>query len=277
VTVVAVALDLLAEARSRRWVLALTGATTLLLVALALGLRFEVVDGALAGTRLFGGDLRSDVRAVDVAMRPLFVATSHLVFHCGILFGVVATSDFAPTLLAPGRVEHLLALPVRRWELLAGTFLGVEALVLAGAAYGGAGTALVLWAKTGVANPGPVLAALAGCVAFAPVYAAMLLAAVLARSAALSGGAGLLVYAAGVVAGNRAVLAELFGEGASRTAFLAATAALPRLTRLADLAAAAARGEPVAAAVAVPLVLGTLVFSLALLALAVDRFQGKDC
>jgi Cu-processing system permease protein len=277
VTVLATALDLLAEARSRRWVLAITVAVTLLLLCLALGLRFDVVDGALAGTRLFGGDLRGDVQAVDVALRPLFVAACHLVFHGGILFGIVATSDFAPTLLAPGRVEFLLALPVRRWQLLAGTFLGVELLVLAGALYGGAGTALVLWAKTGVPNAGPVLAALAACVAFAPVYAAMLVAAVLARSAALSGGAGLVVYLAGVVAGSRTWLADVFSEGAGREAFLAATAGLPRLTRLAELAATAARNQPVSAAVAAPLVAGTLVFALALLAFAVDRFERKDC
>ncbi|HEX9243781.1 MAG TPA: hypothetical protein VF875_15160, partial [Anaeromyxobacter sp.] len=112
--------------------------------------------------------------------------------------------------------------------------------------------------------------------AFAPVYAAMLLAAVLARSAALSAAAGLLVYLAGVAAGSRGFLAELFAEGTSRATFLAVTAALPRLTRLAELAAGVARSEPVRVAVAAPLVIGTLAFALALLAVAVDRFDRKD-
>jgi Cu-processing system permease protein len=276
VTVLAVALDLLVEARSRRWVLALTAAATALLGILALGLRFDIVDGALSATRLFGGDLRTDVRAVDVALRPLFIAASHVVFYGGLVLGIVTTADFAPTLLAPGRVEYLLALPVRRWELLAGTFLGVEALVLAGAAYGGAGAVLVLWAKTGVANAGPALAALAAAIAFAPIYAAMLLVAVLARSAALSAAAGLLVFCAGVVAGYRAALGDLFHPGVTRAAFLGVTALLPRLSRLAELGARIAGGETVRAGVAAPLVAGTLVFSLALLALGVDRFQRKD-
>jgi Cu-processing system permease protein len=276
VTVLAVAADLLVEARSRRWILALGALATLVLATLALGLRFDVVDGALAATRLFGRDLRTDVRAADVALRPLFVATCHVVFYGGLLLGIVATADFAPTLLAPGRVEHLLALPVRRWELLAGTFLGVEALVLAGAAYGGAGAALVLWAKTGVANPGPALAALAAAVAFAPIYAAMLLAAVLARSAAFSGGAGIALFVAGVIAGARGTLADLFHEGASRTAFLATTALLPRFPPLAGLAASVAAGEPVKGGAAVALVSGTLVFAGALVALAADRFERRD-
>jgi Cu-processing system permease protein len=275
-TVLAVALDLLAEARSRRWVLALLAAATLLLVAVALGLRFEVVDGALAATRLFGGDLRSDVRSVDVALRPLFVATSYLVFYGGLVFGVVSTADFAPTLLAPGRVEPLLALPVRRWQVLAGTFLGVEALVLAGALYGGAGVVLLLWLKTGVANAGPLVAAAAAAVAFAPVYAAMLAAAVMVRSAALSGGAGLLLLAAGVVAGNRAVVAELFQPGPSRSVFLGIAALVPRLSALGRIAVAASESRPVAAGAALALVAGTVAFALALLAFGVDRFERRD-
>jgi Cu-processing system permease protein len=276
VTVLAVALDLLREARSRRWVVGLAAAATVLLGLLALGLRFEVVDGALAATRLFGGEVRADVRSVDVALRPLFVATSHLLFYAGLLFGIVATADFAPALLAPGRIEFLLALPVRRWQVLAGTFAGVEALVLGGALYCGAGTTLVLWAKTGVLNPGPLLAALSAGVAFAPVYAAMLAAAVAARSAALAAGAGLLVVVAGVVAGNRGALAELFQEGPSRAAFLGITALLPRLSALSALGADAAAARPLAAGPAAALAAGTLAFAAAVLAFAADRFQRRD-
>ncbi len=275
-TVLAVALDLLREARTRRWTVALAGATTVLVATVALGLRFEVVDGALAGTRLFGGNLGTDVRSVDVALRPLFVATSYLVFYGGILFGIIATADFAPALLSPGRVEHLLALPVRRSEVLAGTFLGVEALVLAGAAYGGAGFVLVLWVKTGVLNAGPALAAVAAATAFAPVYAAMLAAAVVARSAALSGAAGLVLLAAGVVAGNRALVAELFQPGASRAAFLAVTAFLPRLSALGAFAGEIAAARAVPAGTALALAAGTLAFALGLLAIAVHRFERKD-
>ena len=272
----AIARDLLAEARSRRWVLAFLAAATAVLAAVALGLRFEVVDGALAATRLFGGDMRTDVRSVDVALRPLFAATSWLVFHGGLVFGIVATADFAPALLAPGRVEPLLALPVRRWQVLAGTFLGVEALVLAGALYGGAGMMLLLWVKTGVANPGPLVAAAAAAAAFAPVYAAMLATAVAVRSAALSGGAGLALLVAGVVAGNRAVLAELFQPGASRSVFLAITAVLPRLSSFARIAEAVSESRPVAAGALAALAGGTAAFTLALLALGVDRLERRD-
>jgi Cu-processing system permease protein len=276
VTVLAIMLDLVREARSRRWIAAFFGAATLLLGLVAFGLRLEVVDGALAATRLFGSDLRTDVRSVDVALRPLFVATAYVVFYGGTLLAIVATADFAPTLLAPGRIEHLLSLPVRRWEVLAGTFLGVELIVFAGAAYGGMGMVLVLWAKTGVLNAGPVLAAMAATVAFAPVYAAMLAAAVIARSAALSGAAGLLLLLAGIVAGNRAVLSELFHPGPARAVFLGVTAIIPRLSALGRIATRLSASEPVARGPALALAAGTALFALGLLALAVARFERKD-
>ncbi len=271
-----VAADLLREARSRRWTLALAGSVTLVLAALAVGLRLEVVDGALAATRLFGGSLGSDIRSVDVALRPVFAATSWLVFYGGSLFGIAAVSDLAPSMLAPGRVEHLLSLPVRRWQLLLGTFLGVEALVLGGALYGGGGMALLLLAKTGVWNPGPLLAAAMAAVAFAPVYAVMLGAALLVRSAALSAAAGFLLFLAGVVAGERGAIASAFEPGAARAVFLAATAPLPRLTPLAVAASDLAQARPVAAAQVLGAVRGALLFAGAALSLAAARFERKD-
>lgn len=271
-----VARDLLREAASRRWTLALGAAVSLLLLILGLGLRLEVVDGALTAARLLGSVLPTDIRSVDVTLRPLFAATSWLVFYGGLVFGIVACSDFGPAMLAPGRVEQLLALPVRRWELLLGTFLGVEALVLVGALYGGGGTALLLWLKTGAWNGGPVLAAALAAVGFAPIFAAMLAAVLFARSAALSAAAGFALFAAGIVAGERGVVASAFEPGPWRAAVLLATAPLPRLTPLAGAATHLATAKPVALAPLAGFVLGAVLFAAAALALAVACFERKD-
>lgn len=241
----AVALDLLREARSRRWVLAYGAAVTLFLAVLALGMRMEVVDGALAGWRLFGSVVDPEIRSADVALRPLFEGMSFLVFWGGLAFGIVACADFAPALLAPGRIEHLLSLPVRRAELLAGTFLGVLALVLAAALYGGGGLSLLVWAKTGVLGWGPIAAAALAAAAFSAIYAVMVLAAIAARSAALSAAAGVVVYVAGIVASHRRTLAPLLDAGPARGAFLAATAPVPRLAELAAVGITVAEGRSV--------------------------------
>src|SRR5207244_9209533 len=128
----------------RRWFLALGVVITLVVVVLGLALRMEVVDGALAATRLFGRVVGHDIRSAEGAMRPVFQALAYVIFYGGLGFGVRACADFGADLLSPGRIEHLLALPIRRVELLAGTYLGVVTLSVVGALYGaGAFTLLV--------------------------------------------------------------------------------------------------------------------------------------
>jgi Cu-processing system permease protein len=276
VRTLSVARDLLREARARRWVLALAAGVTLLLLVAASALELEVVDGALAASRFFGERVNDEIRPADVALRPLFEGVSYVVFYAGTLLGILACADFAPALLAPGRIEHLLALPVRRWEVVLGTFLGVLALVLLGALYGGGGLALVVWAKTGVFGAGPVASAGLAAVAFAPIYAVMVLAAVAARSAALSAMAGGATWVLGIVAGSRETLAPLFREGFGRDLFLAATAPLPRISGLARAGARVARGLPPEGALLAAQVGAAALFALALLSLAVGLFERKD-
>jgi ABC-type transport system involved in multi-copper enzyme maturation permease subunit len=275
-TCLSVAGDLLREAASRKWFLGLALAITALLGVIGFSLELEVVDGALAGTRLFGSVFDGSIRSADVALRPLFAAASGLIFFGGTVFMILACSDFAPRLLAPGRIEHLLALPVRRWELLLGTWLGVVALGLLSAAYGAGGLALILGVKTGVWTLAPLLAALLAVANFAAIYSAMLAAATFVRSAALCAAAGGLLYALGIVAGFRADIAPLFSEGAGRRAFEWATLLIPRVSELGRTAIALSASEPVDLAALGSLLAGFGVFALGALAVACWRFEEKD-
>jgi Cu-processing system permease protein len=275
-TVLTIAADLLREAASRKWFLALGIAITLILGTLGLSLKMDVVDGALAGTRLFGKIMRSDIMSVDVALRPVFQAAAYLIFYFGTAFMVLACADFAPSLLSPGRIEHLLALPVRRWHLLAGTYLGVMVLAIIASAYGAGGLTLILGVKTGVWTARPLLAALLGTVSFAAIYAAMLAAALFVRSTALSAAVGGLVFVAGIVAGFRAQIAPMFEAGAGRASFEVVTLALPRVSTLANTSAALAGSEAIDPRGLALLLTGFLVFGLAALALGVWRFEQKD-
>jgi len=275
-TSIAVALDLLREAAARRWFLALGIALTALLLLLVTSLRLDVVDGALAATRLFGKPVEHSIRAADVALRPVFLVASQLVFWGGLAFGVLACADFAPALLSPGRIEHLLSLPVRRWELLAGTFLGVLALALGGALYASAGLVLVLGGKTGVWTGWPVVSALLAVLAFGSVYAGMLAATVWVRSAALSAAAGATLVALGLLATHRVALLDLMGRGVGRTLFASVTAVVPPLGKLADAAGALAASGPLAPGGLLRLVAGTAAFAAALLAVAAWRFDRRD-
>src|SRR2546430_16817818 len=144
-----IALDLLRQAVLRKWFLALGLIITVILALVGMALRMEVVDGALAGTRLFGKLVGGDIVAADVALRPVFSAATYVIFYGFTGFLILACADFAPALLAPGRVEHLLGLPVRRFELIAGTYLGVLALAGLAALYGASGLCVLLGLKTG--------------------------------------------------------------------------------------------------------------------------------
>ncbi len=274
--VLTICADLLREAVSRKWILALGIGITLVLAMLGLTLRMEVVDGALAATRLFGKSVPTSIRSVDVALRPVFQAASYLIFYGGSLFGVVACADFAPSLLSPGRIEHLLSLPIRRWQLLTGTLLGVLLLSACGALYGAGGLVLILGVKTGSWTVGPIIAALLAVVGFTAVYACMLTAAVIARSAALSAAAGALVLVLGIVAGYREKLAPLFEEGFGREAFRGLTLMMPRLSTLANAAADFAGSDAVAPAALARMLLGVALFGVGVLAVGIWRFENKD-
>jgi hypothetical protein len=266
----------LREAASRKFILAFVVGITLVLVVMALSLRIDVVDGALAASRLFGEVLSTDIRAVDVALKPVFQAAAALVFYGGILFGIVSCSDFAPGLLSPGRIEHLLALPLRRWQILAGTFLGVMTLAVGGALYGSGGLVLIFGVKTGFWTVGPLVAALLACVGFAAVYAVMLTTATLVRSAALCAALGGLTLMAGIVAGYRTKLASFIEEGLSRELFKAVTLVLPKLSTVAQASMDLAASTPLEVRSLGMLLAGVGVFGLGVLAVGFWWFEGRD-
>lgn len=271
-----VALDILREASKRRWMIAMMVAITLLLLAVALTLRMEVVDGALAATRLFGKSMGTDIVAPEVALRPVFRGATYVVFYGGLAFGILSCADFAPDLFSPGRIEHLLALPLRRWELLGGTFLGVFGIALVSALYGSSGLCLVLGVKTGVWTISPVIAAIAAAAGFAGVYGAMLASAVFVRSAALSAAVGGVVFVSGILAGFRDDIVLVFDEGPARIVFRVLTAPLPRISALADVSARFAGGEAIAFSGFGRLLVGLFLFGAACLALGMWHFERKD-
>jgi Cu-processing system permease protein len=274
--VLAVALDLFREAASRKWFLALGLGITLLLITAGLALRLDVVDGALAATRLFGRVVPTNIQSVDVALRPVFRAAAYVIFYGGLAFGILACADFAPSLLSPGRIEHLLALPVKRWELLAGTYLGVLGLATLGALYGAGGFTLILSVKTGVWTARPIAAALLASVTFTALYGAMLASSLFVRSAALSAATGGALFVAGIIAGYRDRVATFFEDGVARSIFRGVTLLLPRVSTLADAAADLAASEPIDGRAIGSLLLGLAIFGCAALTFGIWRFEQKD-
>jgi len=270
------AAEVLREALRRRWILALGVAITLFLVLTFGALRLEVVDGALSATRLFGRNVDVNIRSIDIALRPVFKASAYLIFYGGITFGTITCAEFAPKLLSPGRIEHLLSQPVRRSEIIVGTFLGVWALASGAMLYAAVGFAVILSAKTGVSITGPVVAALLSSLAWAAIYSVMLATSAWVRSTALSATVGLGVLIGGVIAGHRSALLQLFAPGLGRAFFSFVSLLLPKISALAEVTGKLAGSEPVPVASVLVLIAGFLVFSLAGLLVAVVCFERKD-
>lgn len=271
-----VACDLLLEAARRKWFLGLFGAITLVLLVLGFSLQLDVVDGAIAGSKLFGSLLFDDIVSTHQVMGGLYMATAYVSFYGGAFFLAIACSDFAPELLAPGRIEHLLSLPVSRWQLLFGTYLGVVALAALGVLYGAGGLTMLLGVKTGVWNVKLLVGSGVGWVGFCALYAVMLTSNFFVRSAALSGALGVVTLILGVVASFRESIAVAMTAGFGRELFSWVMLPIPRLGTLATVSARLAASEPIEGELVSRLLVGCFIFSAALLSVAAYRFERKD-
>ena len=271
-----VSVDLLREALRRRWFLALFLAMTGVLLVLGLSLQIEVVDGAIAGSKLFGAVFSQDIVATDRVLGAVSMVTAYASFYFGALFLAVACSDFAPELLAPGRIEHLLSLPVARWQLLFGTYVGVIVLAAAAVGYGALGLTVLLGVKTGSWSASLFVGALIGWCGFCALYAAMLASAFFVRSAALSAATGVTTLILGVLSSYREDIGGVMSEGVNRQIFKAAMLPFPRLAMLASASAHYAGGQPMQAETIARLIIGAFVFSAGLLSVAAWRFEKSD-
>ena len=271
-----VAIDLLLEAARRKWFLALFGAITLVLVILGFSLELEVVDGAIAGSKLFGSFMSRSIVSANKVLSSVYLGTAYAGFYGGALFLALACSDFAPELLAPGRIEHLLSLPVSRWQLLFGTFLGVVVLAAASTLYGAAGLTVLLGVKTGIWDARLLLGSAVGWVGFCAIYAVMLTTTFFVRSAALSGAAGVVTVILGVLASYRESISVAMTPGVGRSVFAWAMLPIPRLGTLATVAAQLAGDEVIQPGVVGRLLGGCVIFTVALLSVAAFRFERRD-
>lgn len=271
-----VARDVLKEAFASKFMIGLFVIIGLFVLLLMFSLDLDVVDGALAGSRLFGKAAGSSIVPVEVFLRPAFQALAWVTFYMGLLFGIVATADIAPRLLQAGRVEHLLALPVRRAELVVGIYFGVAAICAIATAFAVGGVSLVLFVKAEMVTIAPVAGAAMATIAFLAIYGVMLVVGAIFRSAALSAGSGLGIYILGIAVSEKNTMLMWTANKPLRTVLDVITTPVPNLRALADVGAGAAAGEHLATAAVVPLVGGALAFAAFAVVVACAVVQSKD-
>ncbi len=143
------------EASARWTLLAYFALSSLFILMFALAVNLDIVDGALAGARLFGREVDLGGERIDMDRLVLGFETgfSGFLYMLGIFLALFATAHLVPRLQEKGTVDLYLSRPVGRTKLLLSRYSG--GLLLAGANLlylTGSIWAIVAW-KTGIAHP----------------------------------------------------------------------------------------------------------------------------
>jgi ABC-2 type transport system permease protein len=151
--------DVMREAAARWTLVAYFFLSTLFIIIFASAINLDIVDGALAGAKLFGKevDMRDSVSIEKLVLGFETGFSVFLYFICTFL-AIFATAHLVPRMQEKGTVDLYLARPVGRVRLLLSRY--VAGLILAGANViylMGSIWAIVAW-KTGVMNPRFILA-----------------------------------------------------------------------------------------------------------------------
>jgi ABC-2 type transport system permease protein len=153
--------DVMREAAARWTLIAYFFLSTLFILTFASAVNLDVVDGALAGAKLFGKEVEMggdgpNIRELVLGIESVFAIILYVV--CTFL-AVFATAHLVPRMQEKGTVDLYLARPIGRVRLLLSRYFA--GLILAGSNVAylmGTIWLIVVW-KTGVANTRFLLAA----------------------------------------------------------------------------------------------------------------------
>ncbi len=184
----------LRELTAKKITLGLFLVSTLIWVMLSFALNLDIIDGSLAGLRIFGQNAMPD--GVENADNPIDTLTRFVVgaeqavagasYWMGILLALFATAPLINGMLERGRIDLLLSKPISRSALLGSHLLGVLVVVLILGVYLMGMIWLVMSIKSGIWNPLFLTSILMIAIMFLTMYSVVLLVGVSTQSTALS-------------------------------------------------------------------------------------------
>jgi ABC-2 type transport system permease protein len=142
------------EAAARWTLLAYFAVSTLFILLFAAAVNLDIVDGALAGAKLFGQEVDLDGRKIDMDELVLGFETgfSGFLYMMGTFLALFATAHLVPRLQEKGTVDLYLSRPVARAKMLLSRYAGGLLLAAVNLVYLlGSIWAIVAW-KTGIAH-----------------------------------------------------------------------------------------------------------------------------
>ena len=269
------------EAAARWTLIAYFALSSLFILIFALAVNLDVVNGALAGAKLFGQSLDLGGRSIDIDRLVLGFESgfSGFLFLVGTFLALFATAHLVPRLQEKGTIDLYLSRPVGRVPLLLSRYCGGLLLAAANLAYLiGSIWLIVIW-KTRVVHPQFLL----GGVSILFTVAVLLAFAFLVGVVTSSTGVSLmttyaLFFVSALLAAHNKIAAAVSSEWAAKAIHglywaLPKTAELGRAT-VSQVAGRAFRG--VAPMNLLPIYASTALFGLLALAAACHLFSRKD-
>lgn len=144
--------DVMREAAARWTLLAYFFLSTLFIIIFAFAINLDIVDGALAGAKLFGKEVDTGEISIEKLVLGFETGFSGFLYVFCTFLAIFATAHLVPRMQEKGTIDLYLARPVSRVRLLLSRYLA--GLILAGSNVVylmGSIWLIVAW-KTGVAN-----------------------------------------------------------------------------------------------------------------------------
>ena len=143
------------EAAARWTLLAYFALSTLFILIFAAAVNLDIVDGALAGMKLFGQtvDLPDQQIQIDELVLGFESTFSGVLYFVGLFLALFATAHLVPRLQEKGTIDLYLSRPIGRVALLLSRYTGGLLLAAANVAYMIGAIWLIVVFKTGVYHP----------------------------------------------------------------------------------------------------------------------------
>jgi ABC-2 type transport system permease protein len=270
------------EAAARWTLVAYFALSTLFVLLFAVAVNLDVVDGALAGAKIFGRQVHMGGQSVDLDRLVLGFESGFagFLYVVGTFLAVFATAHLVPRLMEKGTVDLYLSRPVGRVSLLLSRYLGGLLLAASNVVYLLGAMWLLVIVKTHLVHPRFLLAA--GIILFgiAALMAFAFLVGTLTSSTAVSIMATFAVFFLSIVLANLHQHTAIFSSEWAVGLVDGLYWAFPKTVDLGRAVVNLVSGEngPVRnrAALSLSPFLSTGLFGLVSLALACLRFRRKD-
>jgi len=235
-------------------------------------LRIDVVEGAIATVSLFGQSLVRG-RDVNTFVIQVHAAVATFLYSWGMALAVFASSGLIPSVLEPGRISLLLSKPVRRWQIVAGRYLGNLLVVSLNICYLVAGVWLVFGWKTGVWRTQFLWTMATTIFIFAVLLTVVIWIGVVFESSALATMVTLALMVISPILAQTRIAEKLLSSEESRALWRGLYYVLPKIYDLARMTLSIVRDRPVESLMPV---WSSAIFAALMLASAIYMFSRRD-